>query len=143
MKSFYSTVADIELFCRPTFGVQDSLNKVTPVPYRDFELPSKLRFGYYTSGTSVSFLRVFTRNNIASFPDGFVKASPANRRAVLETVAALEKIGHECVEFEVPKRKLVSTTTPNALTAYLIIFTQRRMRWSSSLRSHPLMVIRK
>jgi len=122
MKSFYSTVADIELFCRTTFGVQDSLNKVTPVPYRDFELPSKLRFGYYTSGTSVSFLRVFTRNNIASF---------------------LEKIGHECVEFEVPKRKLVSTTTPNALTAYLIIFTQRRMRWSSSLRSHPLMVIRK
>jgi amidase len=43
-----------------------------------------LRFGYYTS-------------------DGFIKASPANRRAVLETVAALEQQGHECVEFEIPQ----------------------------------------
>jgi len=78
------SVADIELFCRTTFGVQDSLNSVTPVAYREVQLPPKLRFGYYTS-------------------DGFVKASPANRRAVLETVAALEQQGHECVEFEVPQ----------------------------------------
>lgn len=45
-----SSVADIELFCRATFGIQDSLHSVTPVPYRSVELPSKLRFGYYLSG---------------------------------------------------------------------------------------------
>ena len=32
--------------------------------------------------------------------DGIVRASPACRRAVLETVEALRKAGHECVEFE-------------------------------------------
>lgn len=37
--------------------------------------------------------------------DDYVKASPANMRAVLETVAALEKEGHECIEFQVPQRK--------------------------------------
>jgi amidase len=51
---FCSSVADIELFCRTTFGVQDSLNSVAPVPYREVQLPPKLRFGYYTSGASVS-----------------------------------------------------------------------------------------
>jgi amidase len=34
--------------------------------------------------------------------DGYVKASPACARAVLETVEALRKKGHECVEFDVP-----------------------------------------
>jgi amidase len=52
---FCSSVADVELFCRTAFGVQDSLHKVAPVPYRDVELPSKLRFGYYTSGASTPY----------------------------------------------------------------------------------------
>lgn len=34
--------------------------------------------------------------------DGFVKASPACRRAVLEAVDALRSAGHECVEVEFP-----------------------------------------
>lgn len=40
------------------------------------------------------------------FPlDGYIKASPACARAVLETVEALRKEGHECVEFDVPGGK--------------------------------------
>ena len=36
------------------------------------------------------------------FEDGVVKGSPACHRAVLETVEALRKAGHECVEIETP-----------------------------------------
>ena len=36
--------------------------------------------------------------------DGFVKSAPAVERAVLETVEALRREGHECVEFEFPER---------------------------------------
>lgn len=38
-------------------------------------------------------------NNYA-ISDLIVKASPASKRAVLETVEALKKQGHECIEFE-------------------------------------------
>jgi amidase len=34
--------------------------------------------------------------------DGVVKGSPACHRAVLETVEALRKVGHECVEIDPP-----------------------------------------
>lgn len=34
--------------------------------------------------------------------DGVVKGSPACHRAVLESVEALRKAGHECVEIEGP-----------------------------------------
>ncbi|SRR6266849_8670040 len=34
--------------------------------------------------------------------DGVVKGSPACHRAVLETVEALRKAGHECIEIESP-----------------------------------------
>jgi len=36
------------------------------------------------------------------FAAGWVKSSPPVERAVLETVEALRKQGHECVEFELP-----------------------------------------
>ncbi|KDQ61771.1 hypothetical protein JAAARDRAFT_31250 [Jaapia argillacea MUCL 33604] len=74
---------DLELVCQSIFGRPDPYCELTPLPFREQKLPSKLRFGYYTN-------------------DGFVKASPANKRAVLETVAALRAKGHECVEIEVP-----------------------------------------
>ncbi|KAK0239322.1 amidase signature domain-containing protein [Armillaria nabsnona] len=77
------SVEDLKLFCRTLFGVPDAISLVPPMPYREPNLPEKLKFGYYTS-------------------DGFFKASPANKRAVLETVAALRKQGHECIEFEPP-----------------------------------------
>ena len=34
--------------------------------------------------------------------DGVVKGSPACHRAVLETVEALRKAGHECVDIDPP-----------------------------------------
>ncbi|EGO24971.1 hypothetical protein SERLADRAFT_370184 [Serpula lacrymans var. lacrymans S7.9] len=74
------SVQDCELFCRTIFGQQDPSNQTAPLPYREVLLPTKLRFGYYTY-------------------DGVVRASPANKRAVLETVDALRKQGHECIEF--------------------------------------------
>ncbi|KAH8111020.1 amidase signature enzyme [Phellopilus nigrolimitatus] len=76
------SVEDIELACRLLFGAPGPAHVLSPsLPYREPELPNKLRFGYYTS-------------------DLFIKASPVCKRAVLETVEALRKQGHECVEFE-------------------------------------------
>lgn len=37
--------------------------------------------------------------------DNYIKASPACKRAVLESVEALRRAGHECVEFELPECK--------------------------------------
>ncbi|KAI0314594.1 amidase signature domain-containing protein [Amylostereum chailletii] len=78
------SVDDIELIARAIIGKRGSGYLPAPVPYRDVKIPSKLRFGYYIT-------------------DGFVKASPACRRAVLETVKALQLEGHECLEIELPE----------------------------------------
>ncbi|KAM5532354.1 hypothetical protein V8D89_013948 [Ganoderma adspersum] len=78
------SVDDIELAARLVFGVQGRERDPAPLPYRDVRLPERLRVGYYLS-------------------DGYVKASPANQRAVLEAVEALRKAGHECVEFRFPQ----------------------------------------
>ncbi|KAI5475444.1 amidase family protein [Pseudohyphozyma bogoriensis] len=59
------------------------LEGVVPLPFRDVELPNKLKFGYYLN-------------------DGLCRASPACQRAIRETIAALEKQGHECVEIFPP-----------------------------------------
>lgn len=77
------SVDDLEVACRVTFGHQGTYCDTAPLPYREINLPPKLKFGYYTS-------------------DGYVKASPACKRAVLETVEALRKEGHECVEVALP-----------------------------------------
>ncbi|KAH6916170.1 amidase [Coprinopsis sp. MPI-PUGE-AT-0042] len=73
------SVADLTLLSRIAFGGPSTPNDIPPVPFRDVNLPFKLKFGFYTS-------------------DNFIKASPACKRAVLETVEALRKKGHECVE---------------------------------------------
>ncbi|KAG7093651.1 hypothetical protein E1B28_007313 [Marasmius oreades] len=75
------SVEELDIFCRGLFGLPDGYADytLTPTPYREVELPKKMRFGYYTS-------------------DGFTKASPANKRAVSETVEALKKQGHQCIE---------------------------------------------
>jgi len=62
--------------------VQGRSNVVAPIPYRQPQLPEKLRFGYYT--------------------DNYIKGSPATKRAISETVTALQKQGHECIEIVVP-----------------------------------------
>ncbi|KAF7310294.1 hypothetical protein MIND_00403400 [Mycena indigotica] len=76
------TVEDLEVFAKLLLGVPGRSHLVAPIPYREPKLPERLRFGYYT--------------------DYYVKASPATKRAVQETVAALRKQGHECVEIEIP-----------------------------------------
>lgn len=71
---------DCDLFSRIAFGQLDPSRRVAPVPYRPAELPKKLKFGYY-------------------FSDSITRSSPATVRAVQETIDALRKAGHECVEF--------------------------------------------
>ncbi|KAJ7180615.1 amidase [Mycena filopes] len=80
------SVKDLELFCRVTFGIPGRSLGLAPILYREPKLPEKLRFGYYAGGSA----------------DNYVKASPANKRAVMETVDALRIQGHECLEIEVP-----------------------------------------
>ena len=81
-------VEDLEIAARAVIGRRgsDKFYFPVPIPYRDVQLPKKLKFGYYLM-------------------DGLVKASPACKRAILETVEALRREGHECVEFNVPSRK--------------------------------------
>ncbi|ORY92559.1 amidase signature enzyme [Leucosporidium creatinivorum] len=78
------SVADLELATRvvvdASVGHEAQMEGLVPLKYREVELPEKLKFGYYLT-------------------DGFCRASPACERAVLETVEALRKKGHECVEF--------------------------------------------
>ncbi|KAG8861472.1 hypothetical protein FRB96_002921 [Tulasnella sp. 330] len=78
------SVGDIELACRALFGKSGrSHDWVPPVPYREITLAPKLKFGYFKS-------------------DPLMRASPVVQRAVQESVDALRKQGHDCVEFVVP-----------------------------------------
>lgn len=77
------SVQDCDLFSRTIFGQKDSSHQNIPMPYQAVELPSKLCFGYYLS-------------------DSMIESSPVCKRAVLETVSALRKQGHECIEFTSP-----------------------------------------
>ncbi|KAI0741896.1 amidase signature enzyme [Daedaleopsis nitida] len=78
------SVEDVELGARLVFGKQGTDYDPAPLPYRDPDMPEKLRFGFYVS-------------------DNYVKPSPASQRAVLEAVDALRRAGHECVEVAVPQ----------------------------------------
>ena len=86
------SVEDIEAAARAVVGRRgsDKFYFPAPIPYRDVELPNKLKFGYYLM-------------------DGLVKASPVCKRAVLQTVEALRREGHECIEFAVPSRTYLPT----------------------------------
>ena len=98
------TVEDLELAARAVIGRRgsDKFYFPAPIPYRDVQLPKKLKFGYYLM-------------------DGLVKVSPVCKRAVLETVKALRANGHECVEFAVPSR----------MRLFLIPFTQSDLQHQS------------
>ncbi|KAI0629270.1 amidase signature enzyme [Trametes polyzona] len=81
------SVDDLEIGARLVFGKQVCGDfDPAPLPYRDPKMPAKLRFGFYVS-------------------DNFIKPSPASQRAVRETVEALRKAGHECIEFELPQAR--------------------------------------
>ncbi|CCA70440.1 related to amidase (acetamidase) [Serendipita indica DSM 11827] len=79
------TVADVKLLSRVLFNCTpaNTYEGIAPVPFRVVQVPKKLKIGYY-------------------FEDKFVRTSPANRRAVQETVDALRLAGHELVEFDLP-----------------------------------------
>lgn len=47
-------VKDLELLSKVAFGLPGRSHDVVPLPFRDITLPSKLRFGYYTHGVSLS-----------------------------------------------------------------------------------------
>jgi Asp-tRNA(Asn)/Glu-tRNA(Gln) amidotransferase A subunit family amidase len=53
------------------------------------------------------FVVIFAGNST----DHYIKASPACARAVLETVDALRKAGHDCVEFDFPGGTLYVLST--------------------------------
>lgn len=95
------SVVDVELLSRvmldASVDLAQSETGLIPLAYCSVELPKKLRIGYFTH-------------------DGFCRASPACQRAVMETVEALRREGHECVEFEPPSRTLVSLSLRQALS---------------------------
>ncbi|TFK51759.1 amidase signature enzyme [Heliocybe sulcata] len=77
------SIEEIEVISRGILGLPSAYCDIPVTPWKDIELPQRLRFGYYTD-------------------DGFIRTSPACKRAVLETVKALEGQGHECIEFQIP-----------------------------------------
>jgi len=46
------SVNDLELVSRALFGAPSQNNSTAPLPFREVELPAKLKFGFYTSGLS-------------------------------------------------------------------------------------------
>jgi amidase len=58
------------------------------LPWREVEIPKKLKLGYFVN-------------------DGIAKASPACQRAVKETVDAMKQEGHEVVEVNVKKLEVL------------------------------------
>ena len=107
------TVEDIEIASRVVFGKSPNYSSA-PVPYREVKLGQKLKFGYY-------------------FNDGMARTTPACHRAVSETVEALRKQGHECIEFELPSRAF---PTCHSYIESLLYMPQPRQRLRCSLLSH-------
>lgn len=106
------SVADLELISRVVFGGPSTNNDIPPLPFREVTLPKKLKFGYYTAGETQHLFQ-FTVGFANDFKDHYIKSSPACSRAVLETVDALRKAGHDCVEFDFPGgRPLCPLTLP-------------------------------
>lgn len=97
------SVADLERVARVLFGERRGSRQdyfPAPVPYQDVTLPKTLRFGYYLNG---AFMCHICHSQLwETIADGVAKGSPVCHRAVLETVKALRKAGHECVEIEPP-----------------------------------------
>ncbi|PSR72798.1 hypothetical protein PHLCEN_2v11295 [Hermanssonia centrifuga] len=90
------SVEDLELACRVVFGLSSQNYGPAPLPFRAHELPERLKFGYYTSEDVLLIIAIW-------IPDNFIKPSPVCQRAVLQTVEALRREGHECIEFTVPE----------------------------------------
>lgn len=78
--------------------------------HRQLHTPTPLQGGIHTQEAQIRILYfrydrcvlLWLINLTRAITDNYIKASPACKRAVLETVEALRKAGHECVEFEIP-----------------------------------------
>ena len=116
------SVADLEMMTRVLLDGAPELaltqTNLLPVPYRDVKLPTDrpLRFGFFLN-------------------DGFCAASPACERAVMETVEALRKAGHEVIEFEPTPGKLASRSRVVVPVPHADVSSkpQRRRHSSTSL----------
>ncbi|KAF9643224.1 hypothetical protein BDM02DRAFT_3132573 [Thelephora ganbajun] len=99
------TVVYIEIASRVVFGKSANYPSA-PVPHRQVKLERKLKFVHH-------------------FDDGMAQITPACYCAVCDTVEALRKQGHECVEFEFPshlfRNKDPDPTGPNLELAYTYI----------------------
>lgn len=102
------SVEDIELASRVVFGRSTNGSSV-PVPYREVKLKQKLKFGYY-------------------FNYGMARITPPCHRAVSETVEALRKQGHECVEFELPSRVSVACLECISESSHCLLQLIKRLR---------------
>jgi Asp-tRNA(Asn)/Glu-tRNA(Gln) amidotransferase A subunit family amidase len=100
LNKYPRSVRDLTLAARVVFGQPDELGVVAPMPFREVELPERLKFGFYTDGAG--WFMGKCPQGLTHTVDGFVKSSPACERAVLETIAALRQVGHECVELNWP-----------------------------------------
>jgi len=85
--------------------------------------------------------KLFSQYLKPSPSDGYAKASPACARAVLETVEALRKEGHECVEFDVPGGEL--SARPLKLHGITTLAFQVPGRFTFSWGSHHRMATRR
>jgi hypothetical protein len=62
-----SSVDDIEIALRVCMGARAANTDVVPLPYREVELPKKLKFGYYVNGNTTlrspceTILRIYCR----------------------------------------------------------------------------------
>lgn len=72
-----------------------------PLPYREVDLPKKLKFGYYEEGKHAC---TDSQDESDTTIDGFIPTSPACLRALRMTVSALRAAGHTCEPIELPQR---------------------------------------
>ena len=73
---------------------------ILPIPWRDVELPRKLKIGYFFEMGGLKVSR--RRSTLCAYPE----TSPACTRAVQDTVNALQKMGHDVEFFTPPDREL-------------------------------------
>jgi len=56
VKTFHRSVNDVERLCRLAFGASCAIQDYAPLPYRNVNLTTNLKFGYYTSGGLLNVL---------------------------------------------------------------------------------------
>ncbi|KAK5991932.1 Acetamidase [Cladobotryum mycophilum] len=78
-----TTLEDMEFYCRTVAGTQPWLydSKCLPIPWRDIQLPKKLKIAVL-------------------WTDGLVRPTPPVTRALKETVKKLTAAGHEIIEWD-------------------------------------------